>query len=619
MSSPSVFLCNGASAPSQARRYRTATHLEYRTDQPHDQNVRIGLTRLVDSLLHLPDRVRDLIEIAGYVFAADRLTRRGNPVAVEYHSWSQRVELIVRVRDISFWAQPEVSRALSAALVFMTGHQSFAVAFQDGHSTPATQLFDSGGATITPPLRPRVMLFSGGLDSLAGVLDACSDSAATACLISHEANNVTTHRQRKLVAALESRYPSRVLHFRLQSTLVGLQAVQETQRSRSFLYLSVAAAVAHALGQSECYMYENGFTAIALPERQDLLNARASRTSHPQTIRLMERFLRLVFSPAFCVRTPFLWDTKADIFDRITNADATELLGQSFSCSQTRNKIQGADQCGTCSQCLERRFAAWCAGAGAEDDQVGSYAADIMHGALPEGSRAMILDYLRLARDLAVATPIEFATRWVNELSAITPHVDMDDESRAVEALWDLGRRHGRAVLRSVQVLRGSAEELVRLREPGSLLSLVADQDYLRPAPELLASVVAKVLASALPVAFAASRPSNERAVNDATDAILRGNMTRFEREGPALRFGTARTVPDHAAEGVDLFIEVKYPREGTSLASLTDQLAADCVKYAKHKHVLFVIYDPHRRVTDDAAFARDFAGVRPCTVQFVR
>jgi hypothetical protein len=82
-----VFLCNGAEPPSRAARYRTAKPLEYRTGQTTPKNVEIGLNKLVDRVLHLPDRVLDLLEIAGYVFAADRLTDRGDIAAMEYHSW----------------------------------------------------------------------------------------------------------------------------------------------------------------------------------------------------------------------------------------------------------------------------------------------------------------------------------------------------------------------------------------------------------------------------------------------------------------------------------------------------------------------------------------------------
>src|SRR5437667_1300471 len=78
-------LCNGANStvPAGAKILR----LDYAADR--DPNVRIALPGFVRQLLHIPPRLLDLLEIAAYVYCADRWSHRGGKSAVEYHSWSR--------------------------------------------------------------------------------------------------------------------------------------------------------------------------------------------------------------------------------------------------------------------------------------------------------------------------------------------------------------------------------------------------------------------------------------------------------------------------------------------------------------------------------------------------
>ena len=78
-------LCNGADfvVPRNAKSLR----LDYRADK--QPNVRIELPSFVAQLLHVPPRLLDLLEIAAYVYCADRWSHRGGKSAVEYHAWSR--------------------------------------------------------------------------------------------------------------------------------------------------------------------------------------------------------------------------------------------------------------------------------------------------------------------------------------------------------------------------------------------------------------------------------------------------------------------------------------------------------------------------------------------------
>lgn len=614
-----VFLCNGARPPSRTRRHTHAQRLEYRADAKDPRTVEIGLPPFVEQFLHVPARTLDLLEIAAYVFAGDRLTRRGARDSLEYHSWSRTFEYVVRVRDHAFWSRPDVGGAICEALRFMTGDREYNLTFQPGHVTDPAQLFDAAGVTAPVPQCPSVLLFSGGLDSLAGALDVLAQRDTHACLVSHESQHGTIRTQRGLIGALKDLFPNRVHPYAFRCRLANKRAPEETQRTRSFLYFTVAFGVARALGLSECAVYENGFTAFALPERQDLLNSRASRTTHPKTIRLMENVLSLVADRPFAIHAPYRWKTKADVMRVLLEHKATDLITSSVSCSATFQKAENGRQCGKCSQCIERRLAAYASGLG-DIDASGTYAFDVLRETIDDGeTRTLLVDYLRLARQFAMQNESWFAQEKLSELADLVDYVDGKDDTERTTRIWQLCHRHGKEVMAAVRIIRAEYDDPAQPRPPGTLLDVIASKEYLKDPVDRLVASLAGRLQKAMPLAFRSAQPTHENQVNDLIEAILKGDSESLEREFPVLRFGTAKTVPDHATRSCDLFIEAKFLRDGASASKTTNELAADTVKYGKHRKILFVLYDPARSVVDDAKFAEPFEKDGRCIVCFVR
>ncbi len=94
--SPTHVYCNGVRAGGRAKRRLVLDYL----DTQRTPNVRLNLPRLVEGLLYLPDRLLDLLEIAAYVYTADRYVSRGRTDAVEFESWSRDFRFHVKVRDL---------------------------------------------------------------------------------------------------------------------------------------------------------------------------------------------------------------------------------------------------------------------------------------------------------------------------------------------------------------------------------------------------------------------------------------------------------------------------------------------------------------------------------------
>ena len=280
---PTVFLCNGATLPSELEGSNVEL-LDYLPSDGTQPNVRLGLPDFIRTVYFLPPRCLDLLEIAAYVFAGDRLTHRGSRVGVEYQAWTRDLHFVCRVRDFEFWSQPDVGAALQSALTFVTGDQSYLFTFQPGHDTPPTSLFDDEAFTVEPAEDRSVMLFSGGVDSLAGAVQRLRETNDHVCLVSHQSRGGVVHTQRALAKALSEQYPGRVSHYQFRTHLQGIRAREESQRTRSFLFSSVAFAIATAMHGSSISVYENGVTSLNFERRESLLNARASRTTHPQTL-----------------------------------------------------------------------------------------------------------------------------------------------------------------------------------------------------------------------------------------------------------------------------------------------------------------------------------------------
>jgi hypothetical protein len=141
--SPRVLvLCNSAQPQEDLSEYKNVLTLASHPNAPTERNIELSLPDFIRDVYHLPDRLLDLLEIAAYVFSADRLIRRGERDDVEYYTWARSFEFRIWVRDHEFWSRGDVKHKLSEALTFMTGDRDFTFIFQSGHHTPATSLFD---------------------------------------------------------------------------------------------------------------------------------------------------------------------------------------------------------------------------------------------------------------------------------------------------------------------------------------------------------------------------------------------------------------------------------------------------------------------------------------------
>jgi 7-cyano-7-deazaguanine synthase in queuosine biosynthesis len=134
-------------------------------------------------------------------------------------------------------------------------------------------------------------------------------------------------------------------------------AVENSQRTRSLLFLTLAAITASRLGRREIVVIaENGQMAIHLPLNSARIAAFSTHTAHPDVLVQMQLFLRGAFGIEFVIQNPYVLKTKKEVIAPIVEM-APETILHSNSCWKNSRMTKGATHCGECIPCFIRRIA----------------------------------------------------------------------------------------------------------------------------------------------------------------------------------------------------------------------------------------------------------------------
>lgn len=584
-------------------------------------NVMFGFDNFVKNPEALPSRILDLLQIASYIYCADRLVDRGKRSSVNNDAWARSFEFHIPVLDHDFWTSIKVINAMGEALKFMTGDRNYSFVFNKAtrsiflnENERQLSLFTNEYVTLDEADKTDVMLFSGGLDSLAGAIERLNDSSRKLCLVSHKSNNTVTHTQNKIIDYLWSKYGKRVMKYGFECHNKKIApSREETQRSRMFLFSAIAFAICNCYNKQHFFVYENGITSINLPKQSDVFNARASRTTHPKTVGLLKTFYKL-FDESFDIITPYYNKTKADIMDVFKNYKEESIISSSVSCSSTRSKPQLASHCGCCSQCIDRVFAVYAADL---KDFDSTYAEDIIHHIPDSETKQRLYNTLRLAFAETSINRDEFLKRYPDEIIDVVSYWPNNNPDDCLEEVYELFCRFGDSILKASKNIQIKHEDLTIQNDKDSLLAMFSKREYL-VSPTLSKVIeIDGILSKAIPITFQREKPMSENDFNDKIQALLSINGM-FSREYPVLEFGITSYKPDHAQDR--LVIESKYIRNNTSPSVATNGMAADITLIPSERGVMFVVYDPERKIVDDEKFVDSFEKVRQsCYVRIYR
>jgi 7-cyano-7-deazaguanine synthase in queuosine biosynthesis len=315
-----------------------------------------------------PD-ARDFLELASLVYIVDEVSARKETS----DGWTRNFAVTFPVKSPALWSEAEAK--LRDTLYTLSG-DDFEFAWPSYSRIPAL----SAHRLSLRGKYDGICLFSGGLDSLAGALHLLS-LGKKLLLLGHQADGSAASAQSALFQSLRKRFPDQLnlVQCRLarsqgtRQRFLLPEKVEDTHRTRSFLFLGLAVSIANALETPMIAIPENGLIALNPPLQSSRLGSLSTRTVHPA---FLEKFVDLVSSLGLFsgkVVNPFICESKTDVIANFPTQHL-DLIPRTVSCARpSRYQNLGVRHCGYCVPCIYRRIALL----PAQLDRAGDYAFDV--------------------------------------------------------------------------------------------------------------------------------------------------------------------------------------------------------------------------------------------------
>lgn len=313
------------------------------------KNLYTGAKSFVDAFNSITTLETDLLNLSSGIYAADLAVKRN-----ELENYIRTIHLDVDV--VNYHALERVKQNIIDAL-YVLSCDNWQIKF-----------FETEGASETKfeskEVDGIVLLFSGGLDSLCGSTYYL-DKKMPLHLVSHINNNrITYNSQQNLFNELKKEYTGSLLErteFRVNGRKIHGYAFPEeredSQRTRSFLFLTLASLVARRVGYRKIVsIAENGQFAIHLPLSAARVGPFSTHTADPKFVKLAEQLFVIILGlKDLKIENPFLYSTKSEII-KLLPQNLYHLIEKSVSCWKA-SRIVNKNHCGECIPCFTRRIA----------------------------------------------------------------------------------------------------------------------------------------------------------------------------------------------------------------------------------------------------------------------
>lgn len=316
----------------------------------------------------LPRRLVDLLRIASAVYVVDRLVKRRpkngpKPAA-------RTIGLKIGVLDDSLWNRSDVRDCLHDTLEFVTGDLWDIEFERDSQEYKWPTRFLPFSKTDGSPL---VCLYSSGLDSGAGLVARMNENPSRPVIpvtVWHQPRQ--QHLVKLQYAFLREHYRNKGFSTQIEPLIVKVAMMwpsvaekkqqESSQRGRSFLFTALGAITAIMHDQRTIEMFESGVGAINLPLMAGMVGSKATRSSHPEFLRLMSNLASLVADSEVEFTLPFADKTKGEVVKTLATDDLQEFAAMTASCIRYPIRHKRYKQCGLCPACIFRRAALQVAG-----------------------------------------------------------------------------------------------------------------------------------------------------------------------------------------------------------------------------------------------------------------
>lgn len=398
-------------------------NVRFRNTKYERRNFTYNYNDLVNGLPRpLTEIQQDWLDIFGSIFAADCVCERAPGT-----SWNRRIDLYVPCRVPEYWGPfILIFEELFGQLTY--DHLTLNLVPDPMPTAPPRQ------KTQEFAFSDCVALFSGGMDSFVGDL-LLQEQGRFPTLVSH----VGPPAARTAQNALYSRFGkvgsrATIVAQRLQPDRNAPRLGQEnSQRSRSLLFMAAACLVASALEVSDVYVNENGVMAIHLPMTEARLGSLSTRTASPAILKRFGAAATGALGMPITVHNNLLKLTKVDVAGEGVRLGQEPWLQRTISCWSIGRTMR---HCGWCVPCLIRRIA--CEYQGVQD---ADYELDAFNME-PKDTKARdnLVHLAMLANDLVSMSDVELELEY--------PELLFAGEGLAVPESLELHRRWGHQATR---------------------------------------------------------------------------------------------------------------------------------------------------------------------------
>lgn len=323
----------------------------------HQHRFRVGEIKYSEALeLALPDELADLVTIARCVYISDRISQRTRR-AFERPALSRRhLRISIPVTNPDRWNSSELNTSLCHVLEEFTDDR------WDLHFTrkiPAPPIAFQQSLFPNPDTYSRLALFSGGLDSFAGLCNELEEGRRIA-LSGVVTSSRVGHKQHTLAREVRRISKSRVgwipFSLGLEERVPRAYRYEETsQRSRGFVFGTLGAVTALMIGLDHVAVYENGIGALNLRYSDAQVGVMLTRATNPLVLHRLGNMISAATERPLHFELPFLFRTKAEMCRGILSPELRGLIHHTISCDGFPQRVAGQEQCGLCTSCILRR------------------------------------------------------------------------------------------------------------------------------------------------------------------------------------------------------------------------------------------------------------------------
>ncbi|MDE0143454.1 MAG: 7-cyano-7-deazaguanine synthase [Caldilineaceae bacterium] len=317
----------------------------------------------------LTTKAADLLDVILAIYASDRLSRR---VYKGVDTGHRQFHVNVGLRDPDLWSETKLTQKLLEFLQWL-GEDDWIIHFAERQTAPYSAELDQFLYRLPPEPPITVSLFSGGLDSLAGLAThMLNNQSSSYILVSGYTNRRLAGRQRLQLRLIRQSTRGRnlkdamptVCHVAVPFGLHKLEGQQEDkwQRYRGLVFLAIGAVAALQAGADTLWVFENGIGALNLPLNKTQLGVDNYRGVHPRSLMMAENLFELALDKPLRIRNPFLFRTKTEMCRALGPIGLASAVQFTVSCDSFPVRVPGKSQCGVCTSCILRRQSLLAAG-----------------------------------------------------------------------------------------------------------------------------------------------------------------------------------------------------------------------------------------------------------------